>query len=67
MGLDEIERKVELLERAMDEVERLSRAMQAGMAHHYARRSADEQAEVGDQLEESAAGEGGDGDDHAAS
>lgn len=35
MGLDEIERKVELLERTMDEIERLSRAMVAGMHAHY--------------------------------
>lgn len=33
--MDEIERKVELLEQAMTELERLSRAMERGMQIHY--------------------------------
>ena len=40
--LDDVEAKVDNLERAMTELERLSRAMQHGMYQHYLKRPADD-------------------------
>ena len=48
MDLDDAERRIGLLEQAMDELERLSRAMQRGMNLHYSQAPRDG---VGDEVE----------------